>query len=144
MKTFFLSLKTFAFVAIALGTFSLTSCKDKDDATDELLQDQITGTWNVNSYLVDETEYIGLAFNSAQLSFEKKNGNEGEFEQHVTFLDGEHISVTGTYTVDNATHQILMQYEEDLVLAKITITGNHMVWDGTEDGYPLVLKADKQ
>ena len=144
MKTMIFSFKTIAMVLFSVLAFTLTSCGDDNNTPDVLLEDAIVGTWNVTSYKVESDEYIGLIFASASLHFEALNGDEGEFEQEVGFLDGESVSITGNYTVDNDAHKITMEYDGDIVVATVQITDNKLNWDGTQEGFPLVMKATRQ
>jgi hypothetical protein len=144
MKTLFHSFKTISMVLFSIVALTLTSCGDDDTTSETLLQDAIVGTWNLTSYKVGTDEYMGLIFSTASLKFEATNGAEGEFEQTVTFPDGETASITGPYTVHNSNHKITMTYDGDVVIAEIEIKNGKMTWDGTQDGYPLLIKADKQ
>ena len=144
MKTLFNSFKTWAMVLLSVAAFGLTSCDNNDDTQDELLKDAIVGTWNVTSYKVAGDEYMGQIFESATLEFEALTGNEGEFEQTVGFTDGESVSIVGEYTVNNEASKITMNYDGDVVIAEVAINNGKLEWDGQQDGYPLIMKADKQ
>ena len=144
MKTFslnnrILSLLTFAFISL-----SLFSCKD-DDQDFMTVKDELVGTWDISSYKVEGDEYMGLLFEVASISFEAYTGPEGLFLQEVTFTDDESISISGPYKLMQDGETVRMEYDDDIILAKVKITdGDKMMWDGTQDGYPLVIKADKR
>jgi hypothetical protein len=129
----------FAFVSL-----SLFSCKD-DDQDFLTVKDELVGTWDITSYKVAGDEYMELIFQAASISFGAYTGPEGEFLQEVTFTDEESLSLTGPYKLMQDAETVRMEYEGDVILAKVKITnGDKMVWDGTQDGYPLVIKADKR
>ena len=144
MKTLFANLKSIAMMMVAVSAIGLTAC-DKDDA-EKPVKEEIVGTWDITSYKVAGDEYMDLAFEAASLRFDAYTGATGVFEQEVTFPDEESTSLTGTYAVDNATHKVEMNYEGDIVIAEVEFSneGENMGWDGTQDGYPLVILATRR
>ena len=145
MKTFLLNLKTLALVTLTLGAITFTSCND-DDNVKKPIKDDLVGTWDITSYKVDGDEYMGLAIEAGSITFHAYTGAKGVFDQAVTFPDEESTSISGDYTADDETSKIEMNYEGEIIVAEITITGDgdKLRWDGTKDGYPLVILATRR
>ena len=145
MKSAFFKTNLFALLMLALVTVMLPSC-DRDDETPELpISQSLIGTWDIDSYVLDDDEWMGLFMESASITFGELNINSGIFTQEVTFADGESTSLSGRYVLDETLGQVTMYYEGEPIVADITITnGNKLLWDSVEQGYPLVLKATKR
>lgn len=144
MKTLFVNLKSIAMMMVAVSAIGLTACEN--DEAETPVKEEIVGTWDITSYKVAGDEYMNLAFEAASLRFEAYTGATGEFEQEVTFPDEESTSITGTYSIDNATHKVEMDYEGEIVIAEVEFSnnGDNLRWDGTQDGYPLVILATRR
>jgi hypothetical protein len=145
MKTFISNFKTIALLTATAVTLGLTSC-DKDDDVKLPVKATIVGTWDIDSYKVAGDEYMGLAIEAASLTFDAYVDEEGVFEEEVTFPDEESVSLAGAYTVNEAARKIVMNYEGELVIAEVEFSnnGNTLHWDGSQDGYPLVIKATRR
>lgn len=145
MKSAFLKTNLFTLLMLALVTVMLPSC-DRDDETPELpISQSLIGTWDIDSYVLDDDEWMGLIMESASITFGELQINSGIFTQEVTFADGETTSLSGRYVLDETLGQVTMYYEGEPIVADITITnGNKLLWDSVEQGYPLVLKATKR
>lgn len=142
MKTLF-SLKTLSLFFALATAMTFTAC-DKDDQV-EPIKDKLVGTWDITSYKVGGDEYMGLIVDAASIDFQAYTGTEGIFVEEVTFPDEETSEITGGYVVDDETSKVYMEYETEIVVAKIKFTdNNHLTWDGTQDGYPLVIKATRR
>src|SRR5687768_16691836 len=135
MKINFFPFRTF-FVLLAVAAISFSSCDD--DTVSLPTKDKLVGTWDITSYKLDGDEYIGFIFDSASLQFEAYTGEEGQFIQEVTFPDEESTTISGAYTFDEEDDKVAMEYDGDLIFARITITGDdNLEWNGTQDGFPL-------
>jgi hypothetical protein len=144
MKTMFLK-KGFAALMCALAIMSLASCGNDDDVAEPTLKEEIAGVWDVTSYKLNGDEYLGVLVTSATLEFGAYSGSKGQFEEVVTFPDDETFSISGPYEVDEERKEVRMEYEGEIIVAQITITGgDHMVWESIQDEYPLVIEADKR
>lgn len=142
MKTMLNPFKSLSFLLLVFATLTFTSC-DKDDVKTPLTE-SIEGVWDVTSYKLEGDEYIGLIFEEAVLGFEATVDNEGVFTQEVTFTDDETVFITGPYVVDEEENDVYMEYDGEVIVAHIEINDGKMVWDGTQDGFPLVLKATRR
>lgn len=144
MKTILFQLKPFTLLLLAITSFTFTACNDEEVAAPSL-KDQLVGTWDITSYKLSGDEYIGLIFDSASITFEAYNDEEGQFTQEVTFPDEESTSITAVYTFQEENNKVLMEYDGDIITAEIAITNkNKLDWDGTQDGFPLQLAATKR
>lgn len=85
-----------------------------------------------------------LIITAGSLTFEAPVGNSGIFSQEVTFADGESAELSGRYILDAVEGRVIMYYEGEPIVADIVITGDKMIWEGTQQEYPLVLKATKR
>lgn len=141
MKT--MSFKNAAMILFTFIAVTLTSCWG-DETVEAPFNEQLAGTWDITSYKLSGDEYIGLLIESATITFHAYTGSVGRFEQEVVFPDGESFAIGGAYTVDNDKEEVSMEFEDETIVAQVDITGNKMVWQGVQDGWPLVIKATKQ
>ena len=131
------------FILMAVAAISFTACNE--DETVSPLKEKLVGTWDVTSYKLSGDEYIGFIFESATLQFDAYTGEEGQFIQVVTFPDEESTAITGDYTFDEEDDKVAMEYDGDLIFARITITDeDYLEWNGIQDGFPLVMKATRR
>lgn len=130
-----------------LMTFAVVSfiaCDDNDPVAPPM-KDQIVGTWDVTSYKLSGDEYMGLIFEAASIEFEAYTDDEGQFTQEVTFFDEDSTAITGDYTFDEAEDKVTMEYDGDIIIATVSVTGgNKLHWNGTQDGFPLVIEATRR
>ncbi len=145
MKTMFFKNPIYTMLMFAVVALSFTAC-DKEEETPQLsFKEQLVGTWDITSYKLDDDEWIGLIIESGSIKFNAFTGDEGQFEQVVRYLDDDTHTLTGAYTVDEARKEVSMEYEDEIIVAQIGITGgDKMVWESLENLYPLVIKADKR
>jgi hypothetical protein len=54
---------------LAFITLSLVSCDKEDDVKKPTFKEELTGTWDITSYKVQGSEYIGVLVNTAILRF---------------------------------------------------------------------------
>lgn len=129
----------------ALTTLTFVSCDKKNEDLTQVKED-IVGTWDVTSYKVGGDEYIGFAIESAAMTFHAYTGAEGVFDQEVTFFDEDVLAISGAYSVNESKDEVTMEYGSDVVFAKVSFTdnGNKLRWDGTEEGFPLVILAERR
>lgn len=145
MKTYFEKHNVMMLFVAIMTAFTLTSCdKNEDDLTQ--VKEEIVGTWEVTSYKVGGDEYIGFAIESAALTFNAYTGDEGIFGQEVAFFDEDVLTIMGAYSVNEAKDEVKMNYDGDLITAKVRINenGQKLRWDGSQDGFPLVIHADRK
>lgn len=144
MKTIFFQIKTITLVVLALTAFSFVSCNDDDPVTPPL-KDQLVGTWDVTSYKLGGDEYMGFIFDAASIRFDAYTGVEGQFLQEVTFPDEESTSITGGYSFNENTKKVTMEYDGETIVATIDIEDEDtLTWDGSQDGFPLVIEATRR
>ena len=143
MKTFFKNFKPATILLFAIAAFSFTAC-DEEEVVTPPLKEQIAGTWDITSYNLGGDEYMGFIIESASLEFGTYTGAEGVFTEVVTFPGEEPISISGPYRVDEDHQKVFMTFEGDMIIAEVEINGDQLEWDGTQDGFPLVLKATRQ
>ena len=145
MKTFLLKNPFFYLMMFVLTAVSFTSCGEDEETPEPPLSQSLVGTWDIDSYHLDDDEWIGTIVNSASITIEAPTGNSGIFTQEVTFADGESTSISGRYVLDEVQQQITMYYDGDPIVAQVTVTGGKkLLWDSLQDGYPLVIKATKR
>ena len=142
MKSMFL--KSTIMLMFAFITLTITSCWN-DEKVEVPFKEEMTGTWDITSYKLDGTEWMGFLIESASIRFNAYSGAEGQFDQTVTFPDEESATISGAYTVDEVRKEVRMVYDDQVIVAEITITNrNKMVWKSIQDEYPLVLEATKR
>jgi len=145
MLTMLLKNRIFSMMMLAFFTLSLVSCDKEDDIKKPTFKEELTGTWDITSYKVQGSEYIGVLVNTAILRFFPYTGAQGQFEQEVTFWQEGPEILQGSYSVDEQKHQITMDYEGETMVANITITnGKQMLWESVMNGSQLVVKATKR
>ena len=141
MKTTFFN-STFAFLMLAVSVFTFTSC-DKDPV-EKPFKEEVVGVWDITSYKLAGTEYIPLLMESGSIQFNAYTGAQGVFVQVVNWPDEDFVSLSGPYTVNEARNEVSMQYEDEIIVAEIEITGDEMLWKSIQDEYPLVIKATRR
>ena len=142
MKTILLKNKIFSMMMLALITLSFVACDKGDDEVDVPFKQELTGTWDISSYKLEGSEYIGVLVEKASITFDAYTGAKGEFQQEVTFFGEEAATLDGSYAADETKREVTMDYEGDYITAKVTITnGKQMLF---EAGNFLVIEATKR
>lgn len=142
MKTNFLKIKLLPLLLFALGMFTLASCDKGDDTTPVNIKTKIVGTWDFTSFKLGTTEYMGTIVDSSYITFEALQGDKGDFEQTITYVDGETEAIAGEYQVDEANKTVKMTADGETQVLKITQIGNtNMNWTGIQDGHQVVAKT---
>jgi hypothetical protein len=142
MKTLFLKNRIFSMMLLAFFTLTLVSCDKETDAVENTFKQDITGTWDISSYKFAGSEYMGVLVEKASITFSPYTGANGQFLQEVTFFEEEKATIQGTYSVNEERHEVTMDYDDDIITAKITITnGNQMLFEG---GDQIVFLATKR
>lgn len=139
MKTKFLIAALFS---AAVGTFVLSSCKKE---VDELpLNQTIVGKWNFTSFKLDTSEYMGNLIDSAYIEYKATANGKSEFTQSVVFADSDADVISGDYTVNDITKSVTMTTESKIISSTVTIKDDKMVFVSSQDGKPLIIKAEKE
>ena len=140
LKNGIITMLMFAFILVALP-----SCDKEEETPEPTFKETLVGTWYINSYQLDDDEWIDFILESATLTFQEPNGNSGIFIQEGTFADGDTMNLSGRYIYSEAARQVTMYYEGEPILADITFTGgNKMLWESIQQEFPLVIKATKR
>lgn len=144
MKTQQFHLRAILFTLLAMLTFTMTSC-DKQDSADRMPKESIVGTWDIKSYKVGGDEYIGLVIEEASITFESYQGNLGTVIQRLKYPNEELQVIQGEYSI-NDKGKIKMEHGGELIEATVDFSksGNSLRWDGRQDGFPLVMQADRR
>jgi hypothetical protein len=145
MKTMLLKNGIITTLMFAFMMVALPSC-DKNEETPELpFKATLVGTWDMDSYLLDDDEWIDFILEEASVTFEEPTGNSGIFIQEGIFADGEDMYLSGRYIYDETARQVTMYYDGEPIVADIRFTAsNKMVWESIEQEFPLVIKATKR
>ena len=142
MKTILMNNRIFSMLMLAFITLSLVSCDKEDDVVKPTFKQELTGTWDISSYKLEGSEYIGVLVEKASISFDAYTGPKGQFQQEVTFFGEEAATLEGAYAADETKREVTMDYEGDYITAKVTITnGKQMLF---EAGNFLVIVATKR
>lgn len=129
-------------IFVALGQ---QACQDDNDRLDTPLMEALEGTWDITSYNLAGTEYIGILVESAAIRFETIEGLNGTFTQEMYFEDeAEPASITGGFSVDDKRDRIRLNYDGSVIVAGLSIEGDELTWESIQDGFPLDLKATKR
>ena len=71
MKTMLLKNGIFTMLMFAFILVALPSC-DKDEETPEpTFKETLVGTWDIDSYLLDDDEWIGFILDEASITFQE-------------------------------------------------------------------------
>ncbi len=147
MKTNFLKISFMAFLVSTLSIFTLTSCDKDDDLTpDDLTREKIVGTWEIYSFKVDTSEYMGVVVDSSIVKFESFTGVEGNFQQKVFYLDGEQESINGKYRVNEEKKEVTMTAAGETEVVKVSFSTNFdkMEWEGEDEELEATVKVKAQ
>ncbi len=139
MKTKFLMA---ALLAASIGIMGLSSCKK--DAIDKPLEQSIVGKWNFTSFKLDSSEYLGTIIDSAFIEYKAISNGKGQFTQLVAFANEEPDLMSGEYTVNATTKSVIMTTETKTITSTVNIKDGKMDWVSTQDGKPLLVKAEKK
>ena len=140
MKNLFKSAAMILFSFIAI---TFMSCWG-EETVEAPFKEQLAGIWDIDSYKLNGDEYMGLLIESGSITFHAYTGTIGRFEQDVVFPDGETFSIGGAYTADEVKEEVSMEYDGETIIAQVQIEGDKMVWKGSQDQWPLVLKATRR
>ncbi len=140
------SINSFILTALFLGSiiFSVSSCKKDDNTKPQTLKDGILGSWNITSFKVGGTEYMGSVVKSSTLKYEAFTGTQGNFTQTVNYVDNSNESTNGKYSVDEVSKEIKMTTIDEEIIAKINIKDDNLELTGEQDGEVLLVKAAKK
>lgn len=142
MKTNFLKSGLLTLVVSAFAMFALTSCDKDDDPVPQTIKNQIVGTWDITSFKVDTSEYMGVIVDSSTLRFDAYTGTEGNFKHDILYSDGERENLSGKYQVDETKKEVKMTAAGDTNVVKINFpTSNKMEWSGEDEGEPVKVKS---
>ncbi len=139
MKTKFLAI---ALCAAVIGSVGLSSCKK--EVIELPLEQTIVGKWNFTSFKLDTSEYMGTLVDSAYIEYKALKDGKREFTQLLAFVDDDADVISGEYTVNNSTKNVTMTTEVKTITSKITIKDGKMEWVSTQDGKPLIVKAERE
>lgn len=139
MKTKFLAI---ALCAAVIGSLGLSSCKK--DVIELPLEQTIVGKWNFTSFKLDTSEYMGTLVDSAYIEYKALTDGKREFTQLVAFVDDDADVISGDYTVNSNTKNVTMTTEVKTITSKVTIKDGKMEWVSTQDGKPLIVKAERE
>lgn len=137
-------LKTGTLLLALAALFVLPSCDKDDDTSAAELQEKIAGTWDFTSFKLGASEYMGTVVDSAYIEYETFTGAKGDFTQQVKYLDEDPAETTeGEYEVVDG-NTVKMTSDGKTYQMEVTITGNNLQLEGTQDSKPLVIKAKKR
>ena len=142
MKTNFLKSGLLTLVASAFAMFALSSCDKDDDPVPQAIKSQIVGIWDITSFKVDTSEYIGVLVDSSVIKFEAYTGSQGNFQHSILYSDGERENLSGKYEVEETKKEVKMIFAGETNTVKINFTAsNKMEWTGKDQGNTVKVKA---
>lgn len=123
---------------------SVSSCKKDDNTKPQTLKEGIAGSWNITSFKVGGTEYMGSVVKSSTLKYEAFTGSQGNFTQTVTYVDNSNESTNGKYSVDEVSKELKMTSVDEEIIAKINLKDDSLEFSGEQDGAALLVKATRK
>jgi hypothetical protein len=138
-------LKSGLLLLALFATAAFTACdKDEDDKTAAELKSEIAGTWDISSFKVGGSEYMGTVVDSASIEYKTFTGAQGDFVQEVKYVDEDPREITeGKYEILSG-ESVKMTADGESYTVKVTVNGDNIQIEGTQDGEPLVIKAEKR
>ncbi|GAB4492616.1 MAG: hypothetical protein OHK0019_14870 [Saprospiraceae bacterium] len=138
-------LKSGLLLLALFATAAFTSCdKDEDDKSAAELKEEIAGIWDISSFKVGGSEYMGTVVDSASVEYEAFTGTQGNFTQEVKYLDEDPREITeGKYEILSG-ESVKMTADGESYTVKVTVNGDNIQIEGKQDGKPLVIKAEKR
>ncbi len=144
MKTNVFQMAAKMLALTALLAFAMTSC-EKDDDEPTIAKEDLVGKWEVTSFKVDTSEYMGVVVDSAGIKFDAFTGAQGNFSQTVVYEDGDRDQLTGKYQVKESTNEVIMIALGDTNTAKITLLNeSKLEWKGKQENKNLTVKAKRK
>ena len=123
----------------------LSSCKKDDDTPSPTLKSQLTGTWDITSFKVEDVEFMGFIVDSSHVQFKTYAGSEGDFQQMTLYSDGERENITGKYQVKETEKELRMVTDSDTVVVQISFpVEKNMEWTGEDEGQTVTVKAARR
>jgi len=140
------SINSFIWTALFLGSIflSVSSCKKDNNTKPQTLKEGIVGTWNITSFKVGGTEYMGSVVKFSSLKYEAFTGTQGNFTQAVTYVDNSNESTNGKYSVDEVSKEVKMTTVDEEIIAKINLKDDILEFSGEQDGEELLVKATRK
>ena len=137
-------LKSGLLLLAMFATAIFTSCEKDDDYTAEDLKKEIAGIWDISSFKVGGSEYMGTVVDSASIEYEAFAGAQGDFTQEVKYLDEDPREITeGKYEILSG-ESVKMTADGESYTLKVTISGDNIQLEGQQDGKSLAIKAEKR
>lgn len=142
MKTRFLSTATLL-LAIA-AVFAFQSCEKDDDTPTPSVREKLVGTWDITSFKVDTSEYMGTVVETASIRFDTISGTQGDFRQTIKYVDEDPAEILdGKYKIENG-NQVVMTADGETKTLKASISGANLQLEGTDNGQKVVMKGKKR
>ena len=130
-------------LAIA-AVLALPACEKDDDQPTPPIREKLVGAWDITSFKVDTSEYMGTVIDSASIRFDSIVNIQGDFRQTVKYADEDPADVVeGKYKIENG-NQVVMTADGETKTLKATITGTSLQLEGTDNGQKVVMKGKKR
>ncbi len=98
-------MNTMKIVGLGLCMVMAFACK-KDEALSNC--DRLEGNWLCTSWMEDNIEFLGAEefITSAEIEFKTLAGNQGDYDQHITYMIGGSEMIIGAYVVNAACTEV--------------------------------------
>jgi hypothetical protein len=141
MKNALLKIGVLPLFLLALALFG---CKK-----DPTLAEQITGTWNVKSLMVDGVESIGANITSMEMDYQALSGSVGDFDWTIVYTQGPFSRLTGQWSVDETEDNLnIIEMDGGMVVFSysfdIALLDNDLELKGIFDGKDTHIKAQRK
>ena len=131
-------LTQYAFLFLLAATLLVSGCKDDVDPNVDV-NNRLEGDWDVESFTVDGTEYMGSVVTSFEMEYEKQSDTEGEAQWTVIYSNGATERTEGDYEIQNSGQEI----DFDNTDLEIEIDGDELTLEGILDGFRVEIEAER-
>ena len=132
------TLTQYAFLFLLAATLLVSGCKDDVDPNVDV-NNRLEGDWDVESFTVDGTEYMGSVVTSFEMEYEKQSDTEGEAQWTVIYSNGTTERTEGDYEIQNSGQEI----DFDNTDLEIEIDGDELTLEGILDGFRVEIEAER-
>lgn len=120
-------------------SFTFIQCSNDVDPNEEA-NNNLEGTWDVESFRVDGVEQILYTINSFEMEYRKESENSGETEWTLVDIFGSTTSVEGDYIIMDDGRRIEIDGDE----LNLEIDGTFLTIDGNVGGEFWEMDAEKE
>ncbi len=131
-------------VGVCLWLVLSFACKKDDEVSDCL---KLEGVWQCESWKEDGEEFFGetIFITSAELTFKKLDGDQGDYEWNISYLIGGTEMIIGAYVVNESCDEVTITPKAEAPATYgFKVTGDELTLTGTINAVKIELQFRKE